>query len=163
MLIFSILDSFIIPAKNHQEKQNDFKQKYTIDEAIQLTGNGIYQFKIFVVFGLAMTSFLIESTNMAYAIPLAKCDITFSIKEQAAINSVGFFAAIVTKYLWGFFSDTWGRKNVLMVSYVITFVASAMSSLSSSSTTLMVARFCVGVGYVIIQKNIPKLKLFNLM
>ena len=83
---------------------------------------------------------------MAYALPLAVCDLNYSIQEQAAINSIGFFAAVITIYFWGFLSDTWSRKNVLIASFIITFIAASASSLCGSSTTMMVARFCVGVG-----------------
>ena len=111
-----------------------------------MAGDGIYQLKVFAIFGMSILSLLIESTNMAYALPLAKCDLKLTIGEQGAINSIGFIAAVITTYFWGFFSDTWGRKKVLMLSYIIVFVFSCLSSLCSSSTSLLVARFFVGVG-----------------
>ena len=83
---------------------------------------------------------------MAYALPLAQCDLELSIRQQGAIHSVGFVATVVTIYFWGFLSDIWGRRNVLMVSYIIVFAASFSSSLCNSSTTMMMSRFLVGVG-----------------
>ena len=125
---------------------NDFQKHYTFDEAIKLTGDGIYQFKVFIIFGLSIICFLMESTNMAFALPLAQCDLKLSISEQASINSICFVAAVVTNYFWGFLSDTWGRKNTLIVAYIIMFVFSSVSSLCSTATTMLLARCCVGVG-----------------
>ena len=129
-----------------KDQQLSFEKSYKIDEALQLTGDGVYQLRIFVIFGLSIYSMVMESTNMAYALPLAQCDLKMSLIEQGLANSVNFMGFIATTYLWGFLSDTWGRRKVLLIAYMITFISAALSSLSTSALMLIVARFFTGVG-----------------
>ena len=87
-----------------------------------------------------------EITNLAYALPMAQCDIKMTMIEQGLANSAVFLAFIGTTFIWGFFSDTWGRRKVLLISYVITFLSCSLSSLSTSIIMIMITRFFVGVG-----------------
>ena len=138
----------LLTLKNEKNPNENYelKKKYQIDEAIRLAGSGFYQLKIFILFGLTIVCQVIEMTNMAYVLPIAQCDINMSMKEQGFANSVVFIGMVVSTYFWGFLSDTWGRRNVLLTSYLITFISSSLSALSMSAIMIMISRFFVGVG-----------------
>lgn len=82
---------------------------------------------------------------MALVLPLAKCELNLSNGEQGAINAVTFIGIVMTSHLWGFLSDTWGRRKVLLLSLGSGFIFSTISSFSVSSTMLLVTRFFVGL------------------
>ena len=135
------------PVVNEIEKSaSDADRICKIEEALRLTGDGFYQLRIFVIFGLSIYSMVMESTNLAYALPLAQCDLKMSLIEQGLANSVAHMGYFSTTYLWGFLSDTWGRRKVLLIAYIITFISSLLSSLSTSTLMMIITRFFAGVG-----------------
>lgn len=85
-----------------------------------------------------------ENQCMSYVLPAARCDLGISLAEQGFINSVSFIGVIVASHMWGFMTDTWGRRRTLRLTLALTFVASALSSMSWSSSMLMISRFFVG-------------------
>ena len=151
LLTFIFFPDALIPVKNGKNKSENknYEKKYNFDEAIELTGDGIYQRRIFIIFALSICCKSMESTNMAYALPMAQCEIKMSMKEQGLASSVVFMGLITTTYFWGFLSDTWGRRNVLLISFAITFFSSILSSLSTSIIMIMITRYFVGVGLVL--------------
>lgn len=121
------------------------KSLHSFEEAIALTGNGKLHFIILLVSGSSLMSVIIEGLNMAFVLPLAKCDLNISTGEQGLINAVGFIGILLTSHLWGFLSDTWGRQKVLRTALLLTFITCAASSLSYTSTMLLLTRFAVGL------------------
>lgn len=88
---------------------------------------------------------IVEGLNMAFVLPLAKCDLNISTSEQGLINAVGFIGIMLTSHFWGFLADTWGRQKVLRTALLLTFIACAVSSFSYTSTMLLWTRFIVGL------------------
>ena len=118
---------------------------YKYDEAIELTGNGKIQLVTFVVFAACIICVMLEGTSMAYALPMAKCDLNISLREQGLINSVGYFGIVLTSHIWGFFADTRGRRKVLLVSTLLTFIFGAASSFVNSGLMMFITRLAVGM------------------
>lgn len=150
------------------DSHNQVKYVHTFDEAIELTGsrctlstnlsilfmnnmnsnlagNGKLQQIVLWTTGFALLGVMIEGLNMAFVLPLAKCELDLSNAEQGAINAVTFIGVVLTSHFWGFLADTWGRRKVLIVSLGSGFIFSAISSFSVSSTMLLVARLFVGL------------------
>ena len=142
----ALLTAAAVGDASKKSQKNLVENSYTIDEALKLTGDGMYQLKIFTIFGLSIYSMVLESTNLSYALPLAKCDLKMSLVQQGVANSVSFIGVISTAYLWGFLSDTWGRRKVLLLAYIITFIFSSLSSLSTTTLMMFITRFFTGVG-----------------
>lgn len=112
---------------------------------LQFIGNGTFQKRIFALFGASIMIVLIEGLNMSFVLPAAKCDLKITNAEQGFINSIGYIGIVVSSHFWGFLADTWGRKKVLQLSFFLTFLFAALSSLSYSSLMLLVTRFIVGL------------------
>lgn len=119
---------------------------HTFEEAIALTGNGgLFHWRLLGAVGFGVMGVVAEGMSMGFVLPVAKCELQISNVEQGMINAVAFVGVVLTSHLWGFFADTWGRVKVLRLSLLLGFVCSAMSSLSTSSTMLMITRFMVGL------------------
>lgn len=112
------------------------------------TGNGKIQTIIFTIFGASAMIVLIEGINMSFVLPAAKCDLSITIAEQGFINSIGYLGIVCSSHFWGFLSDTWGRRKVLQLTFLLTFLFSALSSFSTTSWMLMITRFIVGLRLV---------------
>lgn len=95
--------------------------------------------------GTALLGVVIEGLNMAFVLPAAKCELHISTGEQGMINAVAFLGVVLTSQFWGFMADTWGRRKVLQSALGTGFVCSALSSLSTTSTMLLITRFGVGL------------------
>lgn len=118
---------------------------YTFDEAITLAGNGRFQLVALLVCAIALMASISEGLNMAFVLPIAKCDLAISVSQQGVINAVGFIGGILTSHLWGFLADTWGRQRVLRTALGLAFAACTVSSFSYTSTMLLVSRLAVGM------------------
>lgn len=132
------------------------KTQHTFDEAITLVGNGRFQLVALFVCGIALMAAISEGLNMAFVLPLAKCDLDISVGQQGVINAVGFVGVILTSHLWGFLADTWGRQRALRSALGLAFVSCMVSSVSYTSTMLLIARLAVGLRFVYKVKIILK-------
>lgn len=153
------------------DKTTENQKQFPFDEAIELagiilkyieiflinfnngnffnkSGNGKLQIAILAVFATSVGSVIIEGLNMGLILPVAKCDLAMTSREQGFINSVTYFGFIFTSHAWGFLADTWGRKKVLQLSLILCSVSAALSSFSVSTLMLLLTRFCVGLRYM---------------
>lgn len=126
-----------------QSTQNTIEEA-TYDETMEIIGNGKFQYFLLFVTGFSLMSVIIEALNMAFVLPSAKCEITYTQTEQSLIGGVGFMGVILSSHIWGFLNDTWGRQKVLRLALGTTFSFSVLSSMSNSGAMLMVTRFIVG-------------------
>ncbi|XP_034041254.1 solute carrier family 22 member 7-like isoform X2 [Thalassophryne amazonica] len=74
-------------------------------------------------------------------------DLVCERKQLAKATSTIFFIGVATASLvFGFFCDKFGRKNALLVAYIIGFVFGISSAFSNSYTMFAVLRFFTGFG-----------------
>lgn len=92
-------------------------------------------------------SVLIEGMNMSVVLPAAKCDLNITSGQQGFINAIGYLGIVTASHFWGLLADTWGRKQVLRLSFFLCFLSAVLSSLSITSWMLLVTRFFVGFWY----------------
>lgn len=101
------------------------------------------------VSGLAAICVIMENGSMSLVLPMAKCDLNISPSEQGFINSVIFIGVLISSHFWGFITDTWGRAKTLRCTLLLTFCASALSSMSTQNWMLIVTRLLVGITLVL--------------
>lgn len=114
------------------------------DEAMQFIGNGKFQYFQMFVSGFSLMAVITEGLNMAFVLPSAKCELTYSVAMQSMIGAIGFIGVILSSHMWGFLNDTWGRQKVLRAALASSFIFSFISSMSVSGSMLLVTRFFVG-------------------
>lgn len=119
----------------------DLSEQPSIEEVLEAIGLGRYQFFVLFVCGFSLMSVNTEALNMAFVLPLARCDLEFSQDGQSVGNAIGFLGLILSAHLWGFLSDTWGRQKVLRLTLALSLVASVVSSFSISFVMLLIFRF----------------------
>lgn len=105
---------------------------------------GKCQIILTLIITFALLGSTIESVNLSFILPYAKCDLRFTIREQGLLSGISFLGFAVTPHLWGFLADTWGRKKVLQVVATVGFIFSFLSAFAANTISMIVGRFVAG-------------------
>lgn len=122
----------------------DLTDEPSVEDVLAAIGIGRYQILLLFVCGLSLMSVNLEALNMAFVLPLAKCELRFTHTEQGIANAAGFLGLILSAHMWGFLADTWGRQKVLRVALSVALCASVMSSFALNTWMLIGFRFFTG-------------------
>lgn len=117
------------------------KRSYGYEEALDLAGNGKYNILLLLACFLVITAMGIDIFGLGIIVAAATCDLGLTLQQIGILSSMPFAGIIVMSYPWGYLSDTRGRKLVLLVAMVGSFVSAALSSLAPSWQLLAALRF----------------------
>lgn len=93
---------------------------------------------------LSVMGATMESLNFSYVMSYVKCDLKLSLAEQGVLSSISLLGTLLTSYWWGFLTDTWGRKNVLVVGALGGFLFSFPSGFATNTYAVIALRFLTG-------------------
>ncbi|XP_047531889.1 organic cation/carnitine transporter 7-like isoform X1 [Vanessa atalanta] len=113
----------------------------TLDEAMLLTGFGIYNIAHMLLSGLILLGVIMQSLAMSYVMPAAQCDLNLSLQQRGWISAIPFLAIILTSYFWGWLADTRGRRLVMLISMIISTVFSGLASFAPEVISFAVLSF----------------------
>ncbi|KAJ6643894.1 putative transporter svop-1 [Pseudolycoriella hygida] len=138
MMVFTVEEIF--------QKPNKEANVASFEDALNETRFGKFHYCLIFISGIFMTSVFWEVMGINYVLPVAECDLNITSKQQYGIVSgVWFLGIIVTSNLWGFVSDTYGRRNVLIISTLAALLTSVCSSLSANLWQLVLFRLLNGI------------------
>lgn len=86
----------------------------------------------------------VETCGIGYVIPVSQCDFKITLSEQGIMGCVSFIGVICSSHLWGYLSDTKGRRCVIMPTLIVAFLLSCASSLAQNFYLFIVLRFFNG-------------------
>ncbi|KAK0183427.1 hypothetical protein PV327_001471 [Microctonus hyperodae] len=115
------------------------------EQAISLTGYGKFNYLLLLAILPAGWASIYGSTSMSYILPSAECDLSLTLFDKGLLNSMPFAGMIVTAFLWGFLTDNYGRKKILVWGYLSTSIISLASSFSHASWLLILFKFLNGI------------------
>lgn len=110
-----------------------------------MVGQGRFHTLLLFITGLCLMSVVNETVNVGFIISAAECDLELSFSDKGILNGAGFMGVVVSSYVWGFLSDTWGRRRVLLLASSGALVTSVLSTFSPHVWVLIGARFLVGI------------------
>ncbi|CRK94623.1 CLUMA_CG008123, isoform A [Clunio marinus] len=126
-MVFSV-DEILEKSK---EKSIEDVDGVDFNKALKKTKFGKFHYSLIIISGIFMASVFFETMGITYVLPIAECDLDITSKQQYGIISGVWFAGIIlTSHVWGFLSDTFGRKKILIVASLSAFCASVLSSLA---------------------------------
>lgn len=128
-----------------QDETTKKERTFSFEDTVAELGTGRFHLFIMLICGSSFLSSVNEGLSLGFVLPYVKCDLQMTPTEQGLLNSVGFCGIILSSHFWGFMADTWGRKKVMQVSVITTFVFSAMSSVASNVWLMITLRFVVGL------------------
>lgn len=133
-----------IPSIEMANNNNDVNQLPDLDQAIEKCKIGKYNYILIAVCGCLMACAFVELTSITYAFPVANCDLDLSTKERGIIGSIGYVGVILSSHLWGYLSDTKGRRKTLVPTLVAAFLMTFLSSFVNNFWLMLVLRFLNG-------------------
>lgn len=122
----------------------EMKKTFEFEEAIRKCGFGRFNYIFMLLAGSLMACAFIELTSVNFILPVAQCDLNLTTKDKGILSAIGYIGVILSSFLWGFLSDTKGRRKTLVVSLLVAFVATVASSLVSSFVLMVFLRFVNG-------------------
>nr|XP_043624275.1 organic cation/carnitine transporter 7-like [Erigeron canadensis]XP_043624276.1 organic cation/carnitine transporter 7-like [Erigeron canadensis]XP_043624277.1 organic cation/carnitine transporter 7-like [Erigeron canadensis]XP_043624278.1 organic cation/carnitine transporter 7-like [Erigeron canadensis] len=119
---------------------------YTLDEALSTIGFGKFQVVVLAYAGLGLVAESMELMLLSFVGPAIQPEWGLSSNQESLISTVAFFGMLVGAYLWGFVSDSYGRKKGFLGAAITATGAGLLSAFVPSYTALLTLRCIVGVG-----------------
>lgn len=65
-------------------------------------------------------------------------------EDKGILSAISFAGIITSSHLWGFLADTQGRRKVILPTLFITFLCTALSSLTTNFWLFVALRYFSG-------------------
>ncbi|XP_049964388.1 synaptic vesicle glycoprotein 2B-like [Schistocerca serialis cubense] len=82
---------------------------------------------------------------ISYILPSAECELQLSPEDKGTLNATGYIGMILSAYVWGFLSDTVGRRRLLVFGYLFDGVCNLTGSFAESYWFLFAFKLLNGV------------------
>lgn len=119
--------------------KNVYKKTYVL-----FAGYGFFNIAVLLSAGLCLMCVIIETMGMMFVIPAAQCDLNLDLAQKGLLSAISFLGVVVSSHLWGFLADTRGRKNVLLISMIASFITTFIASFIPQSWLFILMRFING-------------------
>ncbi|VAI21564.1 unnamed protein product [Triticum turgidum subsp. durum] len=121
-------------------------ETYTTDDALSAMGFGKFQALVLAYAGMGWVVEAMELNLLSFVGPLVREEWQVSAQDESLLSSVVFAGMLTGSLAWGFVSDRYGRRTVLLFSALFTSGMGFLSAWSPNYLCLMALRFLVGVG-----------------
>lgn len=121
-------------------KTNDFAIK-SLYFALEF---GLFNYILIFVCGMALNAVIMETCGISFVLPVSQCDLNLSSSEKGVLSAVAFIGIICSSHLWGYLSDTQGRRRIIQPTLVIAFFISVASSFAQNFYLFATLRFLNG-------------------
>ncbi|KAK2819139.1 hypothetical protein Q5P01_024700 [Channa striata] len=141
--ITSIIDSGCAQSTYGSTKT---EETFTVDEALEAIGFGLFQWKISLLTGLSWIGDAMEMMILSILSPQLHCEWMLPSYKVALITSVVFVGMGVSSPVWGNVSDKYGRKVGLIICMCWSLYYGLLSAFSPVYGWLLALRGLVGFG-----------------
>ncbi|KAF9408005.1 hypothetical protein HW555_012165 [Spodoptera exigua] len=115
----------------------------TFEDALDKTGNGLYNILLVMTCSLILLAIGIDLFGFSLVVAAA-CDLQLTVVQKGILTSLPFVGILLVSYLWGYVSDTKGRRFTLVIPLLLSFILSCISSLAPHWLFLGLVKFlCV--------------------
>ncbi|KAL6893529.1 hypothetical protein ACP4OV_007627 [Aristida adscensionis] len=121
-------------------------ETYTTDDALTVMGFGKFQALVLAYAGMGWVAEAMEVMLLSFLGPLVREEWNISAQDESLLSSVVFAGMLIGAFTWGFVSDRYGRRTVLLFSTLLTSGMGFLSALSPTYLCLLALRFFVGIG-----------------
>ncbi|KAL0831764.1 hypothetical protein ABMA28_001303 [Loxostege sticticalis] len=125
--------------------RNEKLSHTTLDEAMLLSGFGVYNILHMLMCGLILMGVIMQSLALGYVMPAAQCDLDLTLQQRGWLAAIPFAAIILTSYFWGWLADTQGRRPVMLFSMILSAIFSVFTSFSPNLISFAVLQFISSV------------------
>ncbi|KAM3956304.1 synaptic vesicle 2-related protein [Aphomia sociella] len=115
--------------------------KVPFEVAIDETGVGLYSYILTALTGLVIISFACIAYGGTIIVPASACELETTSAQQGLLVSAPLIGSIVGAIMWGYLSDMYGRRSMLLASLVGGCTMNAIASLSVNWIMLLILQF----------------------
>ena len=128
------------------EKSNFLTNSRSPSQIIDSIGYGRFQIILTILIGVSNLSDAMEMMILSLIGPILTCSSwKVSTTSVASLTTVVFLAMSIGSPIWGFLTDNYGRRKVLVGSSALLLLFGIASALSPSFIWLLIFRFFVGM------------------
>ncbi|XP_005183911.2 uncharacterized protein LOC101898083 [Musca domestica] len=114
------------------------------ETAIKACRFGRFNIILLVVALPAVIAPTLETAVVSYILPSAECDLHLDLLDKGILNAVTYCGMILSAIGWGYLADNRGRRNLLIIGYLLDVICVACCAMSQSRVQLMIAKFFGG-------------------
>lgn len=143
-----------IQEQQQQQQKGQMKQQEHVavdtagpadfETAIAATGYGRFNYLLLLVAMPCCIGTVFETTTISYVLPSAECDLRLSLVDKGTLNAVTYGGMITSAFFWGFLSDTYGRKRLLVYGFLLDATFNVLCATSQSVVAIMIFKFMGG-------------------
>jgi hypothetical protein len=142
-----IIFVYFILSINRQPRKMDEKTEIRLvdfEDALKMCGFGKFNYILILLGGGLLGCSYIDTTAISLVLPIAQCDLNLSSSDKGILGAIGYVGVLLSAHLWGFLSDTKGRRKTIIPSLLMASLSSFISSFSFNFWMLVVTRFLNG-------------------
>ncbi|CAF4818262.1 unnamed protein product [Pieris macdunnoughi] len=114
------------------------------EEAIAATQYGWHNVWLMLCTLPAFWSAVSVTSATSYIFTRAQCDIGLKLLDMGTLNSITYGGMISSALVWGFLSDTLGRRKILVWGFFCSGLVEIAAAMSQSFTMLLITQFASG-------------------
>ncbi|CAG4946251.1 unnamed protein product [Colias eurytheme] len=112
---------------------------WSYEEAFELAGHGRYNYLVLVTCCIISVAVAMDMFGFGVVVAAASCDLKLTIGQTGLL--VGSpFTGLLFAYFWGYYADTRGRRQALLVSTSVGFIFGALTSFAISWEMMLVTK-----------------------
>lgn len=117
---------------------------YTLISLVSKLEFGFFNYIVIFLSAMIFTAVFSDLSSITFTLPVMECDIKLSAFEKGFLGAAFFAGVIASSHLWGYFSDTAGRRCTVLPTLLMAFFSSCFASLSPNFIFLFLFRFING-------------------
>ncbi len=117
---------------------------FTVDDALDVSGFGMFQYRLVALMGLFMTCDAMEVMLLSFLGPCIQCDWGITKEQEAMLTTSVFIGMMFGAWCFGNIADIIGRKKTLYLLAFSTLINSILSATSQNYMMLVIFRVLVG-------------------
>ncbi|XP_013137638.1 PREDICTED: synaptic vesicle glycoprotein 2C-like [Papilio polytes] len=129
--------------RNHKSFDNEKSKSLdagNIEEALTATGFGRYNFGLLLICSWTLQAMGMDLFGTSFVVAAAVCDLQLTMQQRALLTAMPLVGVVAGAQLWGYISDTKGRRLTLVLSMSVGFVFAALSSFAPDWKTMAVLK-----------------------
>ncbi|CAH7668600.1 major facilitator superfamily domain-containing protein [Phakopsora pachyrhizi] len=135
-----------------------------LDMTLERVGMGYYQWKLLILCGFGWLNDSMWLQSIAIILPRVKIHFGISDKWIGLLSTSTFFGMMIGAWMWGSFSDSYGRRNPFNGTLFMTSIFGLVSGFAPTFNLLCLSMFFLGIGVggsmptdgTLFIENIPK-------
>lgn len=114
------------------------------ETALDRTGYGKFNFLIMLLALPATCASNLDTSALSFAFPAASCELKLTSYDRGILNGTIYAGMIGSAFLWGYLSDTYGRRKLLILGYILDSICGTAVSLGKNFWSILFFKFLSG-------------------